>query len=265
MKVGIYAGIWYLIFVSFGAIWFIFLFVNFIGVFAVQQLFLRKYSFKKLVPILITFLSFFILWPFSFLIVGNNAIASIIMSFVYLPVTFLISVLIMRNPTKNRINTLAYMFSILLPLIIGTLFLPEYALILLAIFAVYDFIAVFWTKHMGYMAQKLIAMSVPEAFLIGDFDQIKERVKNINSQSADNADVANRPLIFGVGDAVLPGIVISSFALGGMHYLALAAVVGGIIGVIMNLGVLRIKRHILPALPLIFVFMVIAIEIAKVI
>lgn len=267
MKILIYLLMWVLVLRSLGAVWFIFLFVNSTGVLLVYFTLLRKVPSKQLIGALITFISFFILWPFSFLIVGHNTILLLFMDFAYIPIVFLISGLVMRNPTKNKINSLAFLFSVLLPPIIGTLFLPLYAIMLLGIFAVYDFIAVFWTKHMGFMAQKLIALNVPEAFLIGDFNQIKEKVKNINQTEGTNSniEVKDRPLIFGVGDAILPGAVIASFTLSGLHYLAIAAVIGAILGVLANLGVLRIKKHILPALPLIFVGMLIFIAIFEII
>ena len=255
-------GIWIFVLLDLGFVWFIFLFINSIGVLIAYYALFNKLPRKQFISIFITFMGFFILWPFSFLFAGQNVILLIFLEFAYIPVMFLFAGLIMRHPTKNRINLLSFLFSILLPPILATLFLPVYAVILLGIFSAYDFIAVFWTKHMGFMAQKLLALNIPEAFLIGDFNQIKKRLKTINKPSQSPGYQPNRPLIFGVGDAVLPGMVISSFVLAGIPYLAIASVIGAIAGVIANLGVLRIRQHILPALPLIFSCMMIGIAIA---
>ena len=254
-----------------GIVWFVFLLVNFGGMFLAYHLLIRKLSFKQALPVYITFLSFFILWPFSFLFIGHSELLLILADFAYMPLAFLLSALVMRHPTKNRMNVMAFLFSVMLPPVIATLFLPAYAIILLGVFSIYDFIAVFWTKHMGFMAQQLLSMNIPEAFMIGDFGQIRERISKIDK--TDRTGEPNkptpyspsRPLVFGVGDAVLPGTVIASFALAGAHWLALVAVLGGIAGVMANLWVLRLKRHILPALPLIFGCMMVALAIAYVV
>ncbi|MEM0142521.1 MAG: presenilin family intramembrane aspartyl protease, partial [Candidatus Parvarchaeum sp.] len=124
------------------------------------------------------------------------------------------------------------------------------------------FIAVFLTKHMQFMAQKLLSMNVPEAFMIGDFDKIKERIASLGNNIKNNNKAfegIDKPLIFGVGDAVLPGIVISSLVLSGSLFIAILATIGAIVGVVANLWVLRLKKRVLPALPLIFSFMIIII------
>ncbi|MEM0143092.1 MAG: presenilin family intramembrane aspartyl protease, partial [Candidatus Parvarchaeum sp.] len=158
---------------------FLFIIINGLGMFIVYRKLLKKANLKELIPVFITFLSFLILWPFVVLIIGSITLLLLFIEFAYFPVVFLISVLVMRHPTKNRINIIAFSFSVLLPPIIGTLFTPIYAVVLLAIFAIYDFIAVFLTKHMQFMAQKLLSMNVPEAFMIGDFDKIKERIASL--------------------------------------------------------------------------------------
>ncbi|MEM3829788.1 MAG: presenilin family intramembrane aspartyl protease [Conexivisphaerales archaeon] len=241
----------------------IFLFwIHILGIYIIYRTLLKKLRLKALVPIFITFFSFLIFWPFVLLVIGNAPIPLLLTEFLYFPITFLISALIMRNPTKNRINAVAFSFSVLLPPIIGTLFTPFYAIGLLAIFAVYDFIAVFLTKHMQFMARKLLLMNVPEAFMIGDFEAIKKRLSKLGKEKASDDKILkgiDRPLIFGVGDAVLPGMVISSFVLAGGWHIAIFATIGAIAGVIANLQILRLKKRVLPALPLIFSFMVIAI------
>ncbi|MEM4098048.1 MAG: presenilin family intramembrane aspartyl protease [Candidatus Micrarchaeaceae archaeon] len=261
LEIFIAIGISYYLLEISGIAWFLFLIINAIGIYIVYRILLRKLGLKALVPVFITFLSFLIMWPFILLIVGKISILLLFLEFAYFPVVFLISTLVMRHPTKNRINAVAFSFSVLLPPIIGTLFIPIYAVGLLAIFAIYDFIAVFLTKHMQFMAQKLLSLNVPEAFMIGDFEMIKKRVTSLGKNAKDDKvfEGIDRPLIFGVGDAVLPGVVISSFVLAGGWLIAIFATVGAIVGVVANLWVLRIKKRVLPALPLIFSFMIIVI------
>ncbi|MEM0148433.1 MAG: presenilin family intramembrane aspartyl protease [Candidatus Micrarchaeaceae archaeon] len=247
---------------------FLFWTINFLGIYIVYAILLRKLKLRALMPIFITFISLLILWPFILLLVGKTLILLLFMEFAYFPLAFLISALIMRNPTKNKLNAIAFSFSVLLPPTIGMLFVPIYAVGLLAIFAIYDFIAVFFTKHMQFMAQKLLALNAPEAFMIGDFEMIKKRIASLGKNAVED-DTAlkdiDKPLIFGVGDAVLPGIVISSFVSAGGWLIALFAAFGAIVGVVANLQVLKVKKRVLPALPLIFCFMVIAIFVGLII
>ena len=266
-EIAIFIGIWWLILKQFGSIDFVLISVNGGGMAISYLLFLHRKPLKKTIPVYVTFLAFFILWPFAILFAGHNLILLLFAEFGYIPLTFFISVFVMRNPTKNRINAIAFMFSIALPPVLGTLFLPAYAITLLGIFAAYDFIAVFLTHHMQYMAKSLLGLGIPEAFLFGDFGEIKQKLASIDKNDvkksiSERIVIEDKPLIFGVGDAVLPGVVISSFALVGNIPFAMAAAVGAIIGVMANLKVLRMKRHTLPALPLIFIAMIVIILLA---
>lgn len=248
--------------------WFEFAFINIGGIYIIWAIFLRKDKLLQDMPIYITFLLFFILWPYCVSILrGSGALPLAFLLFAYLPATFLFSVLLMRRPTQFRMNAVAFSFAIMLPPFIGTLFIPIYAVILLGIFSVYDFLAVFVTKHMQYMAKKLLSVNMPEAFIIGDLELARARIRAIGTdndpkqkdaqktqiQARNAIPDSERPVIIGVGDAVLPGIVISSFMLGGMPTYAILATIGCIAGVLLNLFVLKRIKRVLPALPLIFV------------
>lgn len=253
MEVFIVIALAYLSIVFWGFASFIFLSVNGAGILLVARFILHKVSLKTFIPVAVTFLSFFILWPYILLYLATTPLSLLIMEFLYLPLTFLISALIMKYPTKNKINVIAFSFSVLLPSFIGTLFTPVFAVILLIIFAVYDFIAVFITHHMQFMAQRLLTMGVPEAFMLGSEQLIEKRLANLGKgQNPDTVIHKNeRPLIFGVGDAVLPGILIASFVFAGLDKFAVLITLGCIVGVVANLFILSKKRIVLPALPLI--------------
>lgn len=253
MKGFILVGLDFLVYTQFGLAWWLFLTINGGGVLLVSALLLRKVGIRQLLPVAIVFISFFVIWPYILLFTINNVVLVLFTEFIYLPLVFLISVLIMRNPTQNRMNATAFSFSVLLPLTIGALFTPFWAIILLAIFSAYDFIAVFMTKHMQFMAQKLVSMNVPEVFMIGDVEAVQARIKSL--ETGENPEKAlkglERPLIFGAGDAILPSIVISSFVYFNLPVYALGVAIGCIIGVILNLMVLQRLKRVLPALPLI--------------
>ena len=261
-----FMGLDFLVFAHWGADWWLFFTINFTPVVILTGIYSDHFaSLRGALPILIVFISFFVLWPLTLVLVHGNYIVLFLAEFAYIPLAYLASILLMRKPTQLKMNSVAFFFSISLPLAIGTLFTPLWAILLLAIFALYDFVAVFITKHMGFMAQKLLALSIPEAFMIGDIKWVKKRLSLLRKgQDASKAiPEARRPLIFGVGDAILPSISISSFVYAGLPAYALAAAIGCIIGVVFDLEVLRLKKKVLPALPLICMSVLAALAVAS--
>lgn len=262
MQAFILVGIDFLIWRYWGFAWFLFLTINGGGILLAYLVLLRRSGFKELIPIFVVFMSFLVMWPYSLYFVGENSVALILLEFAYLPCMFLVATLVMKHPTQIRMNVLAFAFSVLLPPFIGTLFTPAFAMMLLVIFSVYDFVAVFITKHMGFLAQRLLSMNVPEAFMIGDMKLIQAKLKSMGKGKSPKIKESERPLIFGVGDAVIPSILISSFALSSTPKFAIATTIGCIFGVMANLFVLRRMKRILPALPLICCCVLIAVGIA---
>lgn len=244
-----------LILFRWGFVPFVFVVVNGIGIWIVYRTYLAKKGIRQLIPVLITFVFFFILWTIV-LFIGtaiNSQLFLLFVEFIYFPLAFWASALLMGDTTKNRMNAVALLFSLSMPLFIGLLFTPIFALLLLAVFAVYDFIAVKLTRHMQFMAQKLVSMNVPEVFIIGDMNLMKRRLAMLKEGKKDSMKIPNqkRPLLLGAGDAILPSAVISAFVFAHLPAIALVAVVGCTIGILLNLMVLRRSRQVLPALVLI--------------
>jgi len=120
------------------------------------------------------------------------------------------------------------------------------ALTLLVIFAIYDYIAVYKTKHMLTIAEASANSSIPLFFIIPKKADYKFRGLNFKGEG-EKSDV----LILGFGDIALPNVlVVSAYLYGGINweYFALFPLIGGIIG--MTILFLRVKRPA-PGLPLI--------------
>jgi len=246
----------YWIMLTSGFFVFIFVAINFGGVALIDRIFLKKLASAQKIPIFFTFIFFLFAWVLLIVVSVsvNNSYLNLFTDFVYFPLTFLISAIFMRNPTKNVLNTVAFLSSIMVATFTGFLFTPFFAYILLLIFSIYDFIAVFWTKHMGFMAKKLIAYNIPEVFIIGDLELAKTRIAELNA-GIDKTKIPEsiRPLIIGVGDAVLPAVVIAAFVFGKLPIYGLMAAIGASLGIFLNMKVLNKYRSIIPALPLILV------------
>jgi presenilin-like A22 family membrane protease len=84
------------------------------------------------------------------------------------------------------------------------------ALILLSILAVYDAISVYKTKHMLSLAEGVTKMRLPVLFYVPKKLDFKvEQMDNMDLKDRDK-DQERETMIMGVGDAVIPGILIVS-------------------------------------------------------
>ena len=82
----------------------------------------------------------------------------------------------------------------------GLSFAPSVALSLLLIFSVYDFIAVYKTKHMIVMAKEMIEKKVIMGFIIPkDFKVFNTKLKDLK--------IGDNVMILGGGDVVFPGLL----------------------------------------------------------
>ena len=83
-------------------------------------------------------------------------------------------------------------------------------MILLSILAVYDAISVYKTKHMLSLAEGVTKMRLPVLFYVPKKLDFKvEQMDNMDLKDRDK-DSERETMIMGVGDAVIPGILIVS-------------------------------------------------------
>ncbi len=124
------------------------------------------------------------------------------------------------------------------------------ALTLLILFAVYDYIAVYKTKHMLTIAEASANSSIPLFFIIPKKANFKFSGLNLHKGEEEKEEKSD-VLILGFGDIALPNVlVVSSYLYGGANwiYFAILPLIGGIIGMIALF--LYVKRPA-PGLPLI--------------
>ncbi len=81
------------------------------------------------------------------------------------------------------------------------------AVIFLAVFAVYDYIAVYKTKHMVSLARIAVDEEMPMLFVIPENSGFK--MKNVTFENRGEGNV----LMLGFGDIALPSILVVSSAL----------------------------------------------------
>ncbi|MDD1768901.1 MAG: hypothetical protein LUQ55_02840 [Methanomassiliicoccales archaeon] len=112
------------------------------------------------------------------------------------------------------------------------------AIILLVVLALYDAVSVYWTKHMVTLAGGVAPLQLPVLFVIPKSREFKMSNLKKEDVTADNKE--REAMFMGVGDAVIPGIlVVSTFVflpsvangIGNANLIvALGAMVGGVIG-----------------------------------
>jgi len=115
---------------------------------------------------------------------------------------------------------------------IGLSFSFDMALLFLALFAIYDFIAVFITKHMLVLA-KALGKESTSVFMLVFKDGEEKR-------------------ILGSGDLLLPAMIVSSAVISkGSVELALYVAVGAMVGLLLALATAASMKRPLPAIPFI--------------
>jgi presenilin-like A22 family membrane protease len=160
---------------------------------------------------------------------------------VSLEIAVVMTLLLWKFPEWYVIDAAGVLMCIGLSAILGLSFGILPALLLLIMLAVYDFIAVYKTKHMIALADTVMTESLPIMFVLpkhwGYSFLIKRRSLKQQIASGERRDA----LFMGFGDVVIPGaLVVSAYywlpweptfaGTGGNLALALITLVGGVIG-----------------------------------
>lgn len=134
----------------------------------------------------------------------------------------------------------------------GLYFIPLAVAIILIVLAIYDLIAVYWTKHMTVMAKKMIATGVVFGLIIPiKFKDFFMKLNNIE-QAREKAKI----FFIGGGDIGLPLLLVVSVYFHYDFYYALIIATLSVIGFIVTYLLFvsqKITRPI-PALPSIIIF-----------
>lgn len=181
-----------------------------------------------------------------------------------------------KNKWRGLRNTAAIISSMGVGLVIGISFSFIVAFIFLAALAVYDFVAVFITKHMVTMYNAvssrnlafLIGVNEFEALPKGDFSkkELREYEGQYKTVLEDGTlsglykkgmvPVAAR-MELGTGDLAIPLVVaVAAYGVSLNFVLSFFIILGAMLGLLLNAQVLKWYRKILPAIPLLMAGMV---------
>ena len=149
---------------------------------------------------------FSILTPFFYVLL-NDAVISLILAVV--GSLGLMTWLVLR-PEWYVINSVGILIGVGATAILGISLGILPAVILLSILAVYDAISVYKTKHMLSLAEGVTKMRLPVLFYVPKKLDFKvEQMDNMDLKDRGK-DQERETMIMGVGDAVIPGILIVS-------------------------------------------------------
>jgi presenilin-like A22 family membrane protease len=150
-----------------------------------------------------------------------------------LTLTIALTFLLYKYPEWYVIDAIAVIIGIGAASIFGISLDIRWAFLLLVILAVYDFIAVYKTKHMISLAEGVMEMKIPVLFVIPR----KKGCSFLKSSKLDEGDA----YFMGLGDAVIPAIlVVSANSFSGAPSIAFinAPALGAIIGTLAGYAIL---------------------------
>lgn len=186
-----------------------------------------------------------------------------------------------KNKWPGLRNFVAVVSSIGVGLVLGTYFGFSAAFMLMALIAVYDYVAVFITKHMVTLGRETVNRNL--AFMVGAYDvevvprgylkgreakqmgRIFEGTKSETLRRLMKAGNVPMPSFsaLGAGDLALPlMLAISAYITYFDYFLSLIIVFGASIGLVFTLKVAKKYQMALPAIPPLFSFSSIAFGIA---
>jgi presenilin-like A22 family membrane protease len=123
-----------------------------------------------------------------------------------------ISVALFKRPEWYIIDVAGFILALGATAVLGVSFGILPALILLLVLAVYDAISVYKTKHMLTLAEGATHLRLPILFIVPQNRSFKmEELDNIDLKDRSK-DEDRGAMMMGVGDAVIPGILVVSVA-----------------------------------------------------
>lgn len=141
--------------------------------------------------------------------------------------------------------------------VLGLTFTPEIIVILLIIFSIYDFIAVYKTKHMVEMAKEMIESRAILGLVVPpDLASFKQNLKQVK--------LGGKFMVLGGGDVVFPLLLCSSLVSSGILnslIVALFSLIGLFAGFLFFIS--QKQKKAIPALPPIALFSIIGYFITK--
>lgn len=229
--------------------------------------------FKVIEAVVIISATFYLMLIITSSILPQTSIAPI-------PISLLLAVALVlaKNKWQGLRNFTAVVASIGVGLILGISFSFFAAYLLMALVAIYDYVAVFITKHMIALGRESVNRNL--AFMIGTYDvelvpksylkakeqeEIRKAIKQTKNDTLKRlVSVGNMPMpafsALGAGDLAIPlMLAISAYVTYLSYFVSLSIIFGASLGLIYAMTISKKYNVALPAIPPLFAFASIAI------
>ena len=170
--------------------------------------FQREWMLRLIFLVAVFFTIYAISLPLIYTITPDPDIVNAVPTAISLGLTFIL----LKRPEWYIIDTVGFLVGVGAATILGVSLGIVPALLLLSILAVYDAISVYKTKHMLALAEGATELRLPVLFIIPP-------TRKFDMSALDDMDLKNREkdgergaMMMGVGDAVIPGILVVSAA-----------------------------------------------------
>lgn len=179
--------------------------------------------------------------------------------FVVLPLVACMIILLIKRPSVGLHNAAMIFAMAGMGSVLGMQMTPQSVVVLFLIFAVYDFIAVYKTKHMVKMAEAMIENKSIVGFIIPQ--KTSDFTANLKS-----TQIKGKFLVLGGGDVILPVVfAVSVLSEGVLHFFIIAGfALLGLLAVFL-IFISKKTRAPMPALPPIALFSIIGYLLTKLI
>lgn len=193
-----------------------------------------------------------------------------------------IGLVIAKNKWPRLRNLTAVIASIGVGLVLGSYFSFFAAYALMAFIAVYDYVAVFVTRHMIALGRESVNRNL--AFMVGSYDvemvpkrylkgkEFRELKKSISASKVSNLAIkkmmrsGSYPIpsmsALGTGDLAIPlMLAVSAYATYYSYFMCLLVIFGSAIGLVFAMYISKRYKVALPAIPPLFTFATLALAV----
>lgn len=188
------------------------IYVGMMLLFTAGLLVLIKFSKDMALRLIFIFAVFFTMYIVFLSLTMYASNDDMVITLVPTAISMAICMALLKRPEWYVINLAGFILGFGSAAVLGVSFGILPSLILLIVLAIYDAISVYKTKHMITLAEGAMEMRLPILFVIPqkmDFEMEELDRTDLQDRSKDKDRTA---LMMGVGDAVIPGILVVSAA-----------------------------------------------------
>lgn len=196
-------------------------------------LLLSKYNMKRVIYALLIFSIFLTLYiaidAFLLGFIAKSTV-SIFLHAISIMIAIFLTVILFKFKRWYIIDFVGIILAVTIGTLFGISLIPIVSIVLLLLLAIYDYISVYKTKHMITLADDLIDYNLPLLLVIPKDKNFSMADYKLKENRNKNAKKDRKALIIGLGDLIIPTILIVSSNVYVGLLPSIGAIIGGVIG-----------------------------------